>query len=300
MPPMLAERLQRPVRRPRPGSGRRRRCGRRRCARRAARAAPPARRGTPRDAGPYVGPVLVARKRTAGQDLRAGAQPDDRDTRLRHRGAAARVLDDARGGADHARFRRSPSASSSCAASRAMHRVHALAVAQLADGRAGRRLDVDVRIAPRPAEALREHLPGRRLAGAHQPGDDDVLAMRAPSPQGQPPTLGGDVRPNPVSRSRRPRRSASSAAASSGGCSGWRRGAMGYRVAVLDPDPGLPGGGRRRPASSSAAYDDVDAALRLAERQRRRDLRARARRRGRRRGRRGAASRSGPGAGRCS
>ena len=66
--------------------------------------------------------------------------------------------------------------------------------------------------------------------------------------------------------------------------------AMGYRVAVLDPDPDCP-------AAAIAdlvvvgGYDDVDAALRLAEVERRRDLRARARGGRGRRGRRG----TGPG-----
>ena len=74
--------------------------------------------------------------------------------------------------------------------------------------------------------------------------------------------------------------------------------AMGYRIAVLDPDPDCP-------AAAVAdrvvvgAYDDVGAALRLAERQRRRHLRAGARRGRRRRGGRGRSCRSGRAAARC-
>ena len=99
-------------------------------------------------------------------------------------------------------------------------------------------------------------------------------------------------------RSTRRPSSASSAAASLGGC--WRSRRARWATGLgARSRPRLPRrGGRRRVVVGS--YDDVDAALRLAELQRRRDLRARARRG---RGGRGGARRrrrSGPASGRCS
>ena len=92
----------------------------------------------------------------------------------------------------------------------------------------------------------------------------------------------------PRRRSRRPPSSASWAAASSGGCSALAARAMGYRIAVLDPDPDCP--------AAAVADQLVDRVVRrrrggaaAGRAERRRDLRAGARRRRRRRGARGAA-----------
>ena len=58
-----------------------------------------------------------------------------------------------------------------------VHRVDAFSRSRrLATVRPVVDLDVDVRVAPRPTEALREQPADRRLAGAHEPGDDDVAA----------------------------------------------------------------------------------------------------------------------------
>ena len=65
-------------------------------------------------------------------------------------------------------------------------------------------------------------------------------------------------------RSRRPRRSGSSAAASSAGCSRSPARELGYRVAVLDPDPDAPAASIAD-RIEVAAYDDVAAAQRLAD-----------------------------------
>ena len=101
-------------------------------------------------------------------------EPEDRDTRSRHRGARVGVLDHAGRRADDVRFGRRQRVEELRRLA-SMHRVDALALAQLADGRAGRRLDVDVGVTPRPTESLGEPPPGRRLAGAHQAGHDDVF-----------------------------------------------------------------------------------------------------------------------------
>ena len=114
--------------------------------------------------------------------------------------------------------------------------------------------------------------------------------------QAYAPTLGPWM---PQRRSRRLPSSASSVAASSGGCSAMAARAMGYRVAILDPDPECPAAAvadevvvgvlRRRRCRAAAGADEC-----------RRDLRAGTRRGGRGRGVRGGASPSGPGFGRCS
>ena len=75
--------------------------------------------------------------------------------------------------------------------------------------------------------------------------------------------------------------------------------AMGYRIAVLDPDPACPAASLAD-SVIVAGYDDVGAAIRLATRSRRRDLRARARRRRGRRCRGRRSSGSIPGGCRCS
>ena len=152
------------------------------------------------------------------------------------------------------------SASRSWAVSRAMHRVDSLAIAQLADGRAGRRLDVGVGIAPRPAEPSGELAPDRGLAGAHQPGDDDVLdsahrhrVAAYTRPMARPLTA------RAAGRHRHPGRRPARADARPGGA----------RDGLSDRGPRprsrLPGGRRRRSAVVVGAYDDVGAALRLAE-----------------------------------
>lgn len=205
--------------------------------------------------------VLVVGIEPAGQDLRTGVQPDDCDTRPGHRRASLLVLDDARGCADHVRFRRRECVEELRRLA-PMHRVDAFAVAQLADGLAGRRLDVEIRIPPRPAEALREDLPGRRFAGAHQPGDDDVfdsphrhrvaaytrgMAVQTPIQPIEPPATIGILGGGQLGR-----------------MLGMAARAMGYRVAVLDPDPGCPAAAIAD-SVVDGGYDDVDAALRLAD-----------------------------------
>ena len=101
--------------------------------------------------------------------------------------------------------------------------------------------------------------PGRRLAGAHQSGDDDVFdgahrhrvapytrAMGVQTPIAPPATIGilggGQL----------------------GRMLGMAARAMGYRVAVLDPDPDCPAA----PIADLVVvggYDDIEAALRLAD-----------------------------------
>ena len=193
-----------------------------------------------------------------GQDRGTGVEPEDRDTRSRHRGARVRVLDHAGRRADDVRFGRRQRVEELRRLA-SMHRVDALALAQFADGRAGRGLDVDVGVTPRPIESRGEPPPGRRLAGAHQAGHDDVFdgahrhrvapytrAMGVQTPIAPPATIGilggGQL----------------------GRMLGMAARAMGYRVAVLDPDPDCPAA----PIADLVVvggYDDVEAALRLAD-----------------------------------
>ena len=224
--------------------------------------------------------MLVGRVEPVGQDRGRRVQPDDRDVRTRHRLAARASIDDAGGRADDVRLRAGERVEELGRLAR-MHRVDALAVAQLADGLAGRpprsrhrnRATSDRAARPAPGPTV-------VLPAPIEPGDDDVAGKVAHAPKRMPVHSGRGCLPR---RSRRPPSSASSVAASSGGCSAMAARAMGYRVAVLDPDPGCPAAAVADEVVVGS-YEDVEAAVRLAGAERRRDLRAGARRRRRRRG----------------
>ena len=106
------------------------------------------------------------------------------------------------------------------------------------------RLDVDIRIAPRATEALRRaagrssscRRPSARSTTMWRARSDVIADRRRPAYTRTRGTCLATAR----RRSRRRPSSASSVAASSGGCSGSAARAMGYRVAVLDPDPVCP------------------------------------------------------------
>ena len=205
--------------------------------------------------------MLVGRGEAIGQRPPALAwSQTTSDARLRHRGAARRVVDHAGRRTDDASVRAPPARrgaarSRSCIASTPSRSRSSRTVEP------GRGLDVDVGVAPRPAEPLRRAPPDRRLAGAHQAGDDDVVDG-CPSPQGSP-LHSAPWEPQPPI----------APPAIIGILGG---GQLGRMLGMAAPRDGLPGrrarpgsrlpGGRRSPILVVVgAYDDIEAALRLAE-----------------------------------
>jgi 5-(carboxyamino)imidazole ribonucleotide synthase len=192
------------------------------------------------------------------QEFGSGTEPDDRDAGRHHRLSSGRIIDHTGRRADDIGLGCRQRIEQLRGLAR-MHRVDAFAIAQLADGRARRRLDVDIGIAPRPTEPLGEAPPDRRLARAHQPGEDHVLACahrdsvaaytRRMGRHGpiEPPAvigiLGGGQLGRMLAMAAR---------------------AMGYRIAVLDPDPDCPAAAVADTVVIGS-YDDVGAALRLAD-----------------------------------
>ena len=240
-------------------------------------------------------PMFVGRVEPLGEDVRPGVEPDDDDTRGTHRDPCGRIVDHARRGADDARSGGGQRVEE-LGGLASVHRVDALAIAQLADGRAGRCLDVGVGIAPRPAEPCGELAPHGRLAGAHQPGDHDVL---------------DSAHRHRVAAYTRAHGTPLTARAAGGHRHPWRRTARadarpgGARDGLSDrgPRPGsrLPGGGRRRSAGLRLVRRRRGGAA-AGRAERRRDLRAGARRGGGDRGDRGdssPSSRPGRPAARC-
>ncbi len=181
--------------------------------------------------------MLVGRVEPRGQD-----RPGWRGARRRatpgvgHGRPAGRVVDHAGGGADHVRARRGERVEQVRGLAR-VHRVDALAVAQLADGRARspprcrrRSRATPSRAAPRGAR------PTVVLPAPIRPGDHDVrrrllIAHRVaaytramgPPPPIAPPAVIGILGGGQLGR-----------------MLGGAARAMGYRVAVLDPDPDCP------------------------------------------------------------
>ena len=200
-------------------------------------------------------------------------QPDHDDARGDHGRPADGVVDDTGRGADDAGSGLLERVEKLCRFA-AVHRDHALVVAQLADRLAGRGLDVDVGVTPRPPEPFGEPLPDRRLARAHQSGDDDMADGRGRSAMSPGRWHGRDsIGPSrPVHSACVDAPTAIAPPAVIGILGGGQLGrmlgsaarAMGYRIAVLDPDPDCP-------AAAVAdrlvigSYDDVGAALRLAD-----------------------------------
>ena len=103
-----------------------------------------------------------------------------------------------------------------------------------------------LRADPGRVAALRASSSGR----SSPPGSPAASATRWPRPPSSGASSTRSARPS--RRSRPARRSGSSAVASSGGCSGFAARALGYRVAILDPDPDCPARSHRRSAGRRA------------------------------------------------
>src|SRR4051794_25175435 len=202
--------------------------------------------------------VAVGRLETLGKDGGGGVEPDHDHVRRDECLAAPFVVDDAGCRADHARswirerieeLGRLPS----------MHRIDTFRIAELANGLPGCRLDVQVRIAPRSTEVRRKRATDAGLACAHEARDDDMTrevgharsvcpytrTVDAPAPIAPPAVigiLGGGQLGRMLALAAR---------------------AMGYRVAVLDPDASCPAAAVADEVVVGG-YDDAGAARRLA------------------------------------
>ncbi len=223
--------------------------------------------------------VIVARLEPIRQVVRPGMEPDDEDIGSRHRLAAGRRLDDARGRADDDRVRRRDGIDE-LGGLAGMHPVDALLGAQFADGPSRLRLDIDIGVAPCDPESIGEFPTDRRLADTHQTGKHDVprqggirgVHRDSVSDPGRCPRARAAAARRPdlytrVVETPQPIAPPAVIGILGGGqlgrmLAGAAR-AMGYRIAILDPDPECP-------AAAVAdhvvigGYADVDAADRLA------------------------------------
>ena len=149
-----------------------------------------------------------------------------------------------------------------------MHRVDAFALAQLADGRRRSTASMSgVGVAPRRAEPLGEHRPVVVLPAPIRPVTDRRVRWDADPPQGSRLHSGHEPARHD-GPTHRPIVPPATIGILGGGQLGRMLGlaarAMGYRVAVLDPDPDCPAAAVADQVVVGA-YDDVEAALRLAE-----------------------------------